>query len=306
MSKLGAGIREYMMDIVSKENVLSDEPMNKHTTFQVGGKADTFITVDTYEQLSKIIVFLRRLEEDYFILGNGSNLLVGDKGYDGVVIRLGKDFQKIETDGNKITFGAAVLLSKAANVAAKNSLTGMEFASGIPGSIGGAVVMNAGAYGGEMNRIITSVKVMNIEGDVMTLDNASMEFGYRTSVIKNRPFVVLETQVALDTGVQIDIYAKMDEFNTRRRDKQPLEFASAGSTFKRPEGHYAGQLIMEAGLSGLRVGDAQVSEKHCGFIINCGNATATDVKNLIEIVREKVHEHFYIDLIPEVVFLGEF
>ena len=306
MSKLGAGIREYMMDIVSKDNVLSDEPMNKHTTFQVGGKADTFITVDTYEQLSKIIVFLRRLEEDYFILGNGSNLLVGDKGYDGVVIRLGKDFQKIETDGNKITFGAAVLLSKAANVAAKNSLTGMEFASGIPGSIGGAVVMNAGAYGGEMNRIITSVKVMNIEGDVMTLDNASMEFGYRTSVIKNRPFVVLETQVALDTGVQIDIYAKMDEFNTRRRDKQPLEFASAGSTFKRPEGHYAGQLIMEAGLSGLRVGDAQVSEKHCGFIINCGNATATDVKNLIEIVREKVHEHFYIDLIPEVVFLGEF
>ena len=306
MSKLGAGIREYMMDIVSKENVLSDEPMNKHTTFQVGGKADTFITVDTYEQLSKIIVFLRRLEEDYFILGNGSNLLVGDKGYDGVVIRLGKDFQKIETDGNKITFGAAVLLSKAANVAAKNGLTGMEFASGIPGSIGGAVVMNAGAYGGEMNRIITSVKVMNIEGDVMTLDNASMEFGYRTSVIKNRPFVVLETQVALDTGVQIDIYAKMDEFNTRRRDKQPLEFASAGSTFKRPEGHYAGQLIMEAGLSGLRVGDAQVSEKHCGFIINCGNATATDVKNLIEIVREKVHEHFYIDLIPEVVFLGEF
>ena len=306
MSKLGAGIREYMMDIVSKENVLSDEPMNKHTTFQVGGKADTFITVDTYEQLSKIIVFLRRLEEDYFILGNGSNLLVGDKGYDGVVIRLGKDFQKIETDGNKITFGAAVLLSKAANVAAKNGLTGMEFASGIPGSIGGAVVMNAGAYGGEMNRIFTSVKVMNIEGDVMTLDNASMEFGYRTSVIKNRPFVVLETQVALDTGVQIDIYAKMDEFNTRRRDKQPLEFASAGSTFKRPEGHYAGQLIMEAGLSGLRVGDAQVSEKHCGFIINCGNATATDVKNLIEIVREKVHEHFYIDLIPEVVFLGEF
>lgn len=306
MSKVGAGIREYMMDIVSKDNVLSDEPMNKHTTFQVGGKADTFITVDTYEQLSKIIVFLRRLEEDYFILGNGSNLLVGDKGYDGVVIRLGKDFQKIEADGNKITFGAAVLLSKAANVAAKNSLTGMEFASGIPGSIGGAVVMNAGAYGGEMNRIITSVKVMNIEGDVMTLDNASMEFGYRTSVIKNRPFVVLETQVTLDTGVQIDIYAKMDEFNTRRRDKQPLEFASAGSTFKRPEGHYAGQLIMEAGLSGLRVGDAQVSEKHCGFIINCGNATAADVKNLIELVREKVHEHFYIDLIPEVVFLGEF
>jgi len=303
---VGAAIREYMMDIVSKDNVLSDEPMNKHTTFQVGGKADTFITVDTYEQLSKIIVFLRRLEEDYFILGNGSNLLVGDKGYDGVVIRLGNEFQKMEVSGNTMTFGAAVLLSKAAKAAADNSLSGMEFASGIPGSIGGAVVMNAGAYGGEMNRIITSVKVMNIEGDVMTLDNASMEFGYRTSVIKNRPFVVLETQVTLDIGVQIDIYAKMDEFNTRRRDKQPLEFASAGSTFKRPEGHYAGQLIMEAGLSGLRVGDAQVSEKHCGFIINCGNATAADVKNLIELVREKVHEHFYIDLIPEVVFLGEF
>jgi len=306
VSKVGAAIREYMMDIVSKDNVLSDEPMNKHTTFQVGGKADTFITVDTYEQLSKIIVFLRRLEEDYFILGNGSNLLVGDKGYDGVVIRLGNEFQKMEVSGNTMTFGAAVLLSKAAKAAADNSLSGMEFASGIPGSIGGAVVMNAGAYGGEMNRIITSVKVMNIEGDVMTLDNASMEFGYRTSVIKNRPFVVLETQVTLDIGVQIDIYAKMDEFNTRRRDKQPLEFASAGSTFKRPEGHYAGQLIMEAGLSGLRVGDAQVSEKHCGFIINCGNATAADVKNLIELVREKVHEHFYIDLIPEVVFLGEF
>lgn len=306
MNRVGAAIREYMMDIVSKDNVLSDEPMSKHTTFQVGGKADTFITVDTYEQLSKIIVFLRRLEEDYFILGNGSNLLVGDKGYDGVVIRLGKEFQKIETNGNSMTFGAGVLLSKAAKTAADQSLSGMEFASGIPGSIGGAVVMNAGAYGGEMNCIISSVKVMNIEGEVMILDNASMEFGYRTSVIKNRPFVVLETNVTLVKGEQADIYEKMDELNARRRDKQPLEFASAGSTFKRPEGHYAGQLIMEAGLSGLKVGDAQVSQKHCGFIINCGNATAADVKNLIELVREKVHEHFYIDLIPEVVFLGEF
>ena len=297
---------EYLESVVTPENILLEEPMHKHTTFRVGGPAEVFVTVDNKEQLEKIIKYLNLVERPYFILGNGSNLLVGDKGYRGVIIRLGGEFTALKTEGNLLTAGASVLLSAAAREAMENGLTGMEFASGIPGSIGGGVKMNAGAYDGEMRQIVESVQVMYKDGSILDLDNDTMEFGYRNSVIKNRPYVVLQVSLRLQPGNKEEILARMNELAARRKEKQPLEFASAGSTFKRPEGYFAGKLIMDSGLRGARIGGAQISEKHCGFVINDGTAIAADISELIQEVVETVRDKFGVTLEPEVIFLGDF
>ncbi len=297
---------ENLERLVSKENIVLNEPMSRHTTFRVGGEAACFVKVTSSKELVKLIPFLRQTEHEYLLLGNGSNLLVSDYGYEGVVLKLEGEFEGLRTDGLKIYAGAGVSLAKAAKYAMEEGLSGMEFASGIPGTLGGAIVMNAGAYDGEMKQIVKEVKVMDTEGNILTLDNDTMEFGYRSSVIKNRPFIVLSAVFSLQEGNREEIRTKMEEFAKKRREKQPLEFASAGSTFKRPEGYFAGKLIMDAGLRGYSIGGARVSDKHCGFIINTGNATATDISELIEEVREKVKEQFDVVLEPEVIRVGRF
>lgn len=303
---MNTALYEYLTSRVPEEFVKKDEPMDKHTTFRVGGTADFFVEIGSPEELAGIIDYLKQTERSYFILGNGSNLLVGDKGYEGVILHLGSRFSDIEVDGNRITAKAGALLSAVARTAVSNSLAGFEFAAGIPGTVGGAMVMNAGAYDGEMRQIVSKVTVMNMDGEILELDNETMEFGYRTSIIKNRPFIVLSAEFSLKAGEQSEIQAKMDDFNARRRSKQPLEYPSAGSTFKRPEGYFAGKLIMDAGLRGYRIGGAQVSEKHCGFIINIGNATAADISELMEEVKEKVEKQFSVTLEPEVIRIGTF
>lgn len=264
------------------------------------------VLVEDIEQLQKIASYLYRLEESYFVIGNGSNLLVGDKGYDGVILKIASGMDQILVDGDRIRVQAGALLSKTAAAAAQSNLAGMEFASGIPGSVGGAIVMNAGAYEGEMGGIVESVTVINERGERMELDHDTMEFGYRTSIIKNRPYIVAEATLKLEKGDAAQIRGKMQELNAKRRAKQPLEYASAGSTFKRPEGYFAGKLIMDAGLRGYRIGGAQVSEKHCGFIINVGNASAADISELMTEVQEKVKEKFHVELEPEVIRIGDF
>lgn len=303
---MNTALYEFLKSRGLQEYAMRDEPMSRHTTFRVGGTADFFIEIGSPEELLDIVNYLAETDRDYFILGNGSNLLVGDKGYEGVILHLGERFNKITVTENTITAEAGALLSTVAKTAAKNGLSGMEFAAGIPGTIGGAVVMNAGAYEGEMKQIITKVTVMTREGEILALDNETMEFGYRTSIIKNRPFVVLSAEISLKRGDIASIQSQMDEFNKRRRSKQPLEYPSAGSTFKRPEGYYAGKLIMDAGLRGYRIGGAQVSEKHCGFIINIGNATAADISELMDEVAEKVEEQFSVRLEPEIIRIGNF
>lgn len=297
---------DYIKSIIPRERLLFDEPMSRHTTFKVGGEADCMLLIEKEEELLTLIPFFQKIEQDYFILGNGSNLLVGDKGYRGVVLKLCGSMKQITVEENRIRVQAGALLSQTAAVARDAGLSGMEFAAGIPGSVGGAIVMNAGAYGGEMKQIAESVKVMNPEGEILILDNDTMEFGYRTSIMKGRPFVVLEVVFRLKPGKKEEIQKKMDELAEERRSKQPLNFPSAGSTFKRPEGHFAGQLIMEANMRGFRIGGAQVSEKHCGFIVNTGKATAEDIKEVIEEVQLRVKERFRVTLEPEIVFLGEF
>lgn len=297
---------EFLETIVPSENVRQQEPMAAHTTFRVGGPADVFVTVSEEEQLRKILKYLDLTGWSYFLLGCGSNLLVSDRGYRGVVIRLDGAFGGVRVDGRRITAGSSALLSQVARAACENSLCGLEFASGIPGSVGGGVRMNAGAYGGEMAQVVRTVRVMYKDGSIMELDNNTMEFGYRSSVLKDRPYVVLDVTMELEEGKKEEILERMKELAARRREKQPLEYASAGSTFKRPEGYFAGKLIMEAGMRGARIGGARVSDKHCGFIINDGTATAADIAELIEEVTETVKEKFGVRLEPEVIFLGDF
>lgn len=297
---------DYIKTIIPGERIRFHEPMNQHTTFRVGGEAECFITIQHEEELAKLIPYLNQIEQNYFILGNGSNLLVGDKGYRGMILKLDGPMEQIRTDGTRITAKAGAPLSRVAVTAKENGLAGLEFAAGIPGTIGGGVVMNAGAFDGEMKQVVEAVRVIDKEGEITTLDNDTMEFGYRTSIIKNRPFIVLEVVLRLVEGDPDQIGAKMEELAGLRKSKQPLEYASAGSTFKRPEGYYAGKLIMDAGMRGYRIGGAQVSDKHCGFIVNTGKATAADIKEVIEEVQERVKERFHVTLEPEVVFLGDF
>lgn len=293
-------------EILGSGRVRSEEPMAEHTTFRIGGPADYYLCPESGAEICRILEVCREEGLPWFILGNGSNLLVGDKGYRGVVIRLGGEFCRVEVDGCRVRAGAAAMLASAAKAAMEHSLTGMEFASGIPGSVGGGVRMNAGAYGGEMSRIVECVEVMYKDGSILELDNETMEFGYRKSVLKTRPYVILQVTLKLMEGDRETIAASMKELAAQRRARQPLEYASAGSTFKRPEGYYAGKLIMDAGLRGARIGGAQVADKHCGFLINDGTATAADIAELIQEVIEKVKERFGVELEPEVIFLGDF
>lgn len=297
---------DYIKTIIPGERILFHEPMSKYTTFRVGGEAECLLVVQTEEELAKLIPYLNQIDQEYFILGNGSNLLVGDKGYRGMIVKFGEEMSQIRIEGTRMTVKAGALMSKAAVTAKQNGLTGLEFAAGIPGSVGGGIVMNAGAYEGEMKQIVESVRVMDRDGQILILDNDTMEFGYRTSIIRNRPFIVVEAVLQLAEGRQEEIEARMEKLAMLRKSKQPLEYASAGSTFKRPDGYYAGKLIMDAGMRGYRIGGAQVSDKHCGFIVNTGKATAADIKEVIEEVQERVKERFHVALEPEIVFLGDF
>lgn len=297
---------EELKTILPKGTVLTEEPMSRHTTFRVGGNADAYVVVQNIEQLRNTIAFLREKSISYFVIGNGSNLLVSDNGYRGAVLEIGREMSKISIEEDCVCAQAGALLAVVAKEAMKAELSGMEFASGIPGSIGGAIVMNAGAYDGEMKQIVREVTLLTAEGEIRTLTGEEMEFGYRTSILKREAGIVLSVKLQLIPGDQDGITAKMADFAARRREKQPLEYPSAGSTFKRPAGNFAGKLIMEAGLSGAMVGGAQVSEKHCGFVINRDNATATDIYCLMQKIQRQVKETSGINLEPEVIFLGEF
>lgn len=291
---------------LGSDNVKLQEPMSKHTTFRIGGPADFYLCPHSTKEVQQTVQICKEENLPYFILGNGSNLLVSDKGYRGAIIQLWKNFSDISVKDCCITAKAGALLSKVAAEALEEGLTGMEFASGIPGTIGGAVFMNAGAYGGEMKDIIKEVKVLDDQGEVRVLSNEEMKLGYRTSIVKEKGYTVLSAVLQLKKGEVSVIRETMEDLKNRRTSKQPLDMPSAGSTFKRPEGYFAGKLIMDSGLRGFSVGGAQVSEKHCGFVVNKGGATAEDVTALIREVQRRVKEKFGVELETEVRFLGEF
>lgn len=303
---MNSEIRKMFCDLLGEDRVFTEEAMSQHTTFKIGGPADYFLMPDKGEDVGRVIKICKEKEIPYFILGNGSNLLVGDGGYRGAVIQIYRNMSSVTVEGNEIRAQAGALLSAVAAAAKNASLTGFEFAGGIPGTIGGAVVMNAGAYGGEMKDVLTEVTVMNAEGDIFTLPTGELELGYRTSIIKTVGYIVLEAKIRLKEGDPEVIRETMKDLTIRRTTKQPLEYPSAGSTFKRPEGYFAGKLIMDSGLAGYQVGGAQVSEKHCGFVINAGDATARDVRTLMDNVRDIVYKKYGVTLEPEVKFLGEF
>lgn len=297
---------EKLSKIVRKEQILEEEPMKKHTTFRIGGPAEYLILPQTTEEIADVIKLCRQEEIPWYIVGNGSNLLVADEGVRGVVIQLLRNFNQIQVEGCQIRIQAGAQNAAVAKRALDASLTGFEFAAGIPGTIGGAVVMNAGAYGGEMKDILKEVTVLDPNGMIRTIPAEELELGYRTSIIARKGYVVLEAVIVLKTGDPKEIKAAMDELKEKRVTKQPLEYPSAGSTFKRPEGYFAGKLIMDAGLRGFSVGGAQISEKHCGFVINKGNATAKDVTELMDETKKIVMEKFGVALEPEVKRLGQF
>ncbi|HCT91749.1 MAG TPA: UDP-N-acetylenolpyruvoylglucosamine reductase [Lachnospiraceae bacterium] len=290
--------------IVGTEALMEHEPMNRHTTFRIGGPARYFVTPRSPEQVQRVLSACRQEDIPWFILGNGSNLLVSDRGYGGVVVRIGSNLGAVEVAGERIRAQAGALLSQTAHAALAHDLTGMEFAAGIPGTLGGACLMNAGAYGGEMRQILISVTALDADGEICEIPADELEMGYRTSLLMKRGYVVLGAGLQLAHGDAEQIKARMEVLKNLRVQKQPLECPSAGSTFKRPEGCFAGKLIMDAGLRGYRVGGAQVSEKHCGFVINAGGATAEDVCRLIGDVHRIVYEKFGKELEPEVRFLG--
>lgn len=286
--------------IIGIENVLLNEPMKNHTSFKIGGPARAVVLPRNVEEIQKTIRLLDENNIKHYILGNGTNVLFPDDGYNGIVIKIAKQFSDINIDGDVVYAQAGALLSKVSKLAAKATLTGLEFASGIPGSIGGAVVMNAGAYGGEMKDVIVEATAIDQNGNLMVFKNGELDFGYRRSVIKDKGYIVISAEMQIKKGNSHDIYALMDELDEKRTTKQPVHLPSAGSTFKRPVGHYAGKLIQDAGLKGLIHGGAMVSELHSGFIVNVDNATYEDIVTLIEIVRRTVKEKYSVDLEPEV------
>ncbi|MDD3172249.1 MAG: UDP-N-acetylmuramate dehydrogenase [Herbinix sp.] len=290
-----------------QEQVITKERMENHTSLHIGGEADYFVTPGTIPELCAVVSLCKNENMPYYIIGNGSNLLVSDLGYRGLIIMLGERFGAVwAKDDNTITAQAGILLAKLANEAAGLGLTGLEFASGIPGTLGGAITMNAGAYDGEMKQCVTAVRVMDEDGNILILNNDELELGYRSSILQRKNYILVEADIKLANGDEQQIRQKMREFNTQRRDKQPLDKYSAGSTFKRPQGYYAGKLISDAGLRGYQVGGAAVSEKHCGFVINIDNATAKDFLAVIQDVSRIVDEKFGVRLEPEVKFLGNF
>ncbi len=286
-------------NVFLKINYIANEPLSKHTTFRIGGPAKYIFMPENIEEIKQVIEYCKKSGEKYIVLGNGSNVLVSDEGYDGVVIQIYNNFKHIEVSENKIYAQSGALLSKIAAVARDNSLGGMEFAAGIPGTLGGAVVMNAGAYGGEMKDIVSYVDILEPNGEVKRYSCDEMEFGYRHSIV-DKDRIVLGAEILLEPRDKIAIISRMNELKEARVSKQPLEYPSAGSTFKRPEGYFAGKLIDDCGLRGYSVGGAMISEKHCGFVINYDNATCEDVIELMKNVSDIVHEKFGVRLEPEV------
>ncbi len=285
-------------------NVLKDEPLKNHTYFKIGGPAALFAEPEDTEDLKTILSLIKKYEVNSFIIGNGTNLLVSDCGYDGIIVKIGEKFNYFNREGNVVTAGAGVLLSVLAKYLAREGLAGFEFASGIPGYLGGAVYMNAGAYGGEMKQVVKSVKCMSTDGSIHVFSNEDMEFSYRHSKITDSEYIVLEAELELMSGNNEEIAALIRDLNEKRISKQPLHLPSAGSTFKRPENGYASKLIEDAGLKGLIHNGAMVSDKHCGFIVNIDNASCEDVLELMRIVISTVDDKFGIRLEPEVKIVG--
>ena len=299
-------IYELLCGCAGGENIRRQEPMSLHTTFRIGGPADLFVTPGSIQAVADSIRICKETQTPYAVIGNGSNLLVSDTGYRGVIIQIGRNLNQVLVNGEEIRAQAGAMLSVIAKTALSESLTGFEFASGIPGTLGGAAVMNAGAYGGEMKDVLTEVTVLTREGEIRTVPAEKLEMGYRTSLAAKNGWIILEAVLKFQKGDAEAIRGRMEELKMQRVTKQPLDLPSAGSTFKRPEGYFAGKLIMDAGLRGFTVGGAQISEKHCGFVVNKGGATAEDVRNLICAVQKKVQEDAGVKLEPEVKFLGEF
>lgn len=298
-------IYDLISEIIGKENIRLDELMSKHTTFKVGGTADVFVTPTTIDSIKQVINLCKKENIEYYVIGKGSNLLVGDNGYRGVIICIYNTLDNVsvvEDNENMslVTAGAGITLNKLANVIADNELEGFEFTSGIPGTLGGAVTMNAGAYGGEINDCIVSATVMDNDGNVITIDRDNLDLSYRHSIVMEKKYIVLEATFRFVKGNEKAIRDKMLDLNMRRKEKQPLEYPSAGSTFKRPEGYFAAKLIDDCGLRGYRIGGAMVSDKHCGFVINYDNATSKDVIALINDVKKIVNDKFGVVLEPEV------
>ncbi len=297
---------QLLIEAAGEDNVKFNESMKNHTTFRIGGAARYFVMPDSVAVLQEVLHLCVSNQVPYFIIGNGSNLLVSDTGYDGVVIQLFKNYNEVRVEGSCVRAQAGALLSKVASSALNAGLTGFEFAAGIPGTVGGAIVMNAGAYGGEMKDIVEEVTAMDEQGNVIVLHREELDLGYRTSILQKKSYIALEVLFKLENGSKAAIKTRMDELKELRTSKQPLEFPSAGSTFKRPEGNFAGKLIMEAGFCGFQIGGARVSDKHCGFVINVGDATAADVMELTGQIQKKVLEETGITLEMEIRRLGEF
>lgn len=286
-------------------HLLENEPMSAHTTFRIGGPADMFVSVRSISEMRELIKAAKETMTPFMVIGNGSNMLVSDKGIRGLVIHIGKDLSDISVSGNIITAQAGALMSKVASEALRAELTGFETLSGIPGSLGGGLFMNAGAYGGEIKNVVKSVTYIDESGEIYTVSNEECKFFYRHSIFCDGGKYILSAELELKKGDPSEIKAAMDDYNNRRKEKQPLSMPSAGSTFKRPEGYFAGRLIEDCGLKGYRVGGAMISDLHAGFVVNTGNATASDVMTLIDDVRDMVRKKFGVELEPEVRLIGE-
>lgn len=298
-------LAEAFGSVLGEDNIKIDEPMKNHTSFKLGGPADILLTPRDTDHLRSVISICNSQDIPFFIMGNGTNLIVRDKGIRGVVIKIYENFCDYSLEGELLTAGAGLRLSRVANIALDNELAGLEFASGIPGSLGGAVAMNAGAYIGEMKDVVIKTEYMDALGNLIVIEGEDHKFGYRTSIIQQSHGIVISTKMKLKKGNKTEIKNLMDDLNKRRKDKQPLSLPSAGSIFKRPAGYYAGKLIEDSGLRGFRVGGAQVSEMHCGFIVNADNATAEEVINLISHVQRTVKDKFGVQLEREVRIIGE-
>ncbi len=294
-----------LKDIIDENSIFIDESMKKHISFKVGGPADVLVRPKTEDEIKDIFSFLNDNNIPFLVKGNGSNILIKDGGFRGVVIEIADNFSSFEIVGDDMIIQTGALLSSIGRAAMENNLTGFEFASGIPGTLGGALAMNAGAYGGEMKNIVKSVRLMDEKGKIVEFTNEEMEFGYRHSILSDRKMIAISAVVSLKNGKFDEIKEKMEDLAYQRRTKQPLEYPSAGSTFKRPDGYFAGKLIQDSNLKGASVGGAMVSEKHSGFVINYNNATATDIINLIEHIKSTVYDQQGVRLEEEVKILGE-
>lgn len=293
-----------LINITGKDNVRINEPMKNHTTFKIGGPAQYYVTPESVTQIQEVVSLCRNINIPLHVIGNGSNILVGDDGVDGVVLALFNTFSDYEIKDNVITAQAGMSLIKLAVIALREGLTGLEFASGIPGSVGGAVYMNAGAYDGQMKDVVTSVTVLDEAGNIRILGRDELDMGYRTSAVAKNNMIVLQVVIELKSGDKEQIKARMNQLSELRKQKQPLEYPSAGSTFKRPEGYFAGKLIADAGLKGYSIGGAAVSEKHAGFVVNMGGATAKDVVELTDYIKKRIMEQFGVTLELEIKRIG--